>query len=61
MNEKQAHATAAKQSKAGNEQRYVVYVCDQGYDVYSAEQTRMYAALIFIEAAYLKGVKVSAH
>ena len=59
MNEKQAHKQAAKLSKAGGAQ-FVVYVFDQGQDVYDAEQCRRYAPLIVVEAAYVAGVKVAA-
>ena len=57
-NEQRAHKQAAKASKTEGQQ-FVVYVFDQGYDVYSADQARMYAPLILIEAAYVGGVKVS--
>lgn len=52
------HKEAAKLSKTGGV-RFVVYVFDEGGDVYTAEQARMYAPLIQIEAAYLDGVQVS--
>jgi hypothetical protein len=34
----------------------VVYVYDQGQDVYTDEQVRIYAPLILIEALYVNGV-----
>lgn len=58
MNTKQAHKQAAKDSKDGAA-RYVVYVFDEGTDVYDAEQARMYAPLINIEATYLNGVQIA--
>lgn len=58
MTEAQAHKQAAKLSKTNGAQ-FVVYVFDQGQDVYDAEQCRRYAPLISVEAAYLAGVKIS--
>lgn len=58
MNAKQAHKQAAAESKTEGA-RYVVYVFDQGQDVYSAEQCRMWQALILVEACYIAGVKVA--
>jgi hypothetical protein len=58
VNSKQAHKEAAKASKDGAA-RYVVYVFDEGTDVYTAEQARIYAPLIFIEATYLGGVQIA--
>lgn len=58
MNTKQAHKLAAKESKDG-QARYVVWVFDEGANVYDAEQARLYAPLIQIEAAYLGGVQIS--
>jgi hypothetical protein len=58
MNTKQAHKQAAKDSKDGAA-RYVVYVFDEGSDVYNADQARTYAPLIIIEAAYLNGVQIA--
>jgi hypothetical protein len=58
MNEKQAHKQAAKASKTEGAQ-FVVYVFDQGYSVYDAEQCRRYAPLVMVEAAYVAGVKVA--
>lgn len=59
MNEKQAHKQAAKASKTEGAQ-FVVYVFDQGQDVYDAEQCRRYAPLIAVEACYVAGVQVAA-
>lgn len=56
MNKQQAHKQAAKSSKTDGAQ-YVVYVFDQGYDVYDRDQARRYAPLIVIEALYVDGVK----
>jgi len=58
MNTKQAHKQAAKDSKDGAA-RYVVYVFDEGANVYDAEQARIYAPLIAIEAVYLNGVQIA--
>ena len=54
MNEKQAHKQAAKQSKGGNV-AVVVYVFDEGYNVYAQEQAAKWAKLINIEATYQNG------
>lgn len=56
MNQQLANKQAAKSSKTDGAQ-YVVYVFDQGYDVYDREQARRYAPLIVIEALYVDGVK----
>lgn len=58
MTEKQAHKQAAKDSKTLGA-RYVVWVFDQGRDIFDAEQARRYAPLIHIEAAYVGGVQVA--
>jgi hypothetical protein len=58
MNTKQAHTQAAATSKTQGA-RYVVYVFDQGQDVYTGEQVRIYAPLILIEALYVDGVCVA--
>lgn len=60
MNTKQAHAQAARTSTDGKT-RYVVYVFDEGADVYTAEQARIYAPLIMIKAAYLNGMQIAAN
>lgn len=58
MNAKQAAKDAAKQSKDGAV-RFVVWVFDQGRDVYNADQAKRYAACIDVEAAYLNGVQIA--
>jgi hypothetical protein len=58
MNEKQAAKQAAKASKTEGPQ-YVVWVFDQGRDVFNADQMRRYAPLVHVEAAYVAGVQVS--
>ena len=58
MTSQQAHKQAAKQSKTAGAQ-YVVYVFDQGTDIYNAEQCRRYAPLIQIDACYIDGVLVA--
>lgn len=58
MNAAQANKQAAKASKTAGAQ-YVVWVFDEGRDVYSAEQARRYAPLIQIEAVYVGGVKMA--
>jgi hypothetical protein len=58
VNGKQAHKQAAKASKADGAQ-YVVWVFDQGRDVFNAEQARRYAPLIHVEAVYVAGVQVA--
>ena len=58
MNDKQAAKQAIKQSKDEG-QAFVVWVFDQGRDVFSAEQARIYAPLINIEAAYVNGVQIA--
>ena len=58
MNQAQANKMAAKLSKTDGQQ-FVVWVFDQGRDVYNADQTRMYAPLIQIEAAFVGGLQVS--
>ncbi len=58
MNVKQASKQAAQASKAGGA-CFVVYVFDQGRDVFNAEQCRRYAPLIHIEAAFVGGVQVA--
>ena len=59
MNAAQAAKQAAKESKDGST-RFVVWVHDEGRDVYTAEQARIYAPLIHIEGAYLNGQQVAA-
>jgi hypothetical protein len=57
-NEQRTHKQAAKASKTEGA-RYVVYVFDQGYEVWNREQCRMYAPLVIVEALYVDGVKVA--
>jgi len=59
MTRDQANKQAAKQSKTQGA-RFVVWVFDQGREVFDSEQTRRYAPLIDIEAAFVGGVEVSA-
>ena len=58
MNAAQAHKQAAKSSKTAGAQ-FVVYVFDEGQNVYNAEQCRMYASLVMVEACYVAGVQVA--
>lgn len=58
MTSQQAHKQAACESKTQGA-RFVVYVPDEGTDVYSAEQCKLWQALIFIEATYVAGVQVA--
>lgn len=53
------HKQAAEQSKTQGTQ-FVVYVFDQGRDVYDSEQARRYAPFLTVEAVYMNGVKVAA-
>lgn len=58
MNAKQAEKQAAKLSKTEGA-HYVVWVFDQGREVFNREQARRYAPLVHIEATYVGGVKVA--
>lgn len=58
MTEQQARKQASRESKTQGA-RYVVWVFDQGRDVFDAEQARRYAPLIQIEAVYIDGVEVA--
>ena len=58
MDQKQAEREAARLSKTQGQQ-YVVWVFDQGRDVFNAEQARLYAPLIQIESSFVAGVKVA--
>lgn len=58
MNEKQAAKVAAKKSKTEGTQ-YVVWVFDQGRDVYDREQTLTYQPFLQIEAIYADGVQIA--
>ena len=57
-NEQHAHKQAAKESKTGNV-RFVVYVCDEGYQVVNADQQKTWGTFTFLEATYISGVKVA--
>lgn len=59
MTREQAAKQAAKLSKSAGPQ-FVVWVFDHGREVFDAEQARIYAPLIDIEAAFVAGVEVSA-
>jgi len=59
MDQQQANKQAAKASKTEGAQ-YVVWVFDQGRDVFNAEQARIYAPLIQIEAVFVGGMQVAA-
>lgn len=58
MTSQQAHKQAARESKTQGA-RFVVYVPDEGQDVYSAEQCRLWQSLIFVEATYVAGVQLA--
>jgi len=58
MNEKQAHKQASRSSKTEGAQ-YVVWVFDQGREIFNAEQARIYAPLVHVEAVYVGGVQVA--
>ncbi len=58
MNEKQAAKQAAKASKTEGAQ-FVVWVFDEGRQVFNAEQARRYGPLVHIEATYVGGVQVA--
>lgn len=56
--EKQAHRQAARLSKTEGTQ-HVVWVFDQGRDVFNSDQMRRYAPLVQVEATYMAGVQIS--
>jgi hypothetical protein len=58
MNAAQANKQAARESKTQGA-RYVVWVFDQGRDVYSREQVRTYSQFLSIESLWVDGVKVA--
>lgn len=58
MSEAQAKKQAARQSKTQGAQ-YVVWVFDQGREIFDAEQARRYGPLIQIEAVFVGGVEVA--
>lgn len=57
MNQQQAAKIAAKKSNTEGPQ-FVVWVFDQGRDVYNREQARIYAPFIQIESVYIGGVDI---
>jgi hypothetical protein len=59
MTEQQAQRQAAKASKTEGPQ-FVVWVFDQGRDIFGAEQMRRYAPFVQVEAVFLGGVQVAA-
>lgn len=52
------HKAAAEASKAGNAM-FVVYVPDEGEQVYTAEQMKIWQAFVMLEASYVCGKRVS--
>lgn len=60
MNIQQAGKQAAKESKGGDV-RFVVYVPDQGREVYNFEQMEKYAGFVFLEAEYVDGRLFAKH
>lgn len=58
MTEQQARKQAAKASKTEGA-KYVVWVFDQGREIYDSEQVRRYAPFLQIEAVYVGGVEVA--
>jgi len=58
MNQIQAYKQAAKQSKDGKA-RYVVYVYDQGREVWNGEQVSIYRKMVCIENVLLNGVEIA--
>jgi hypothetical protein len=58
MNTKQADKQASIESKTLGA-RYVVWVFDEGRDVYSREQVKTYGAFLTIEALFINGAKVA--
>jgi hypothetical protein len=58
VNTKQAENQAAKESKTLGA-RYVVWVFDQGREVYSREQVKTYGEFLSIESLFVDGVKVA--
>jgi hypothetical protein len=58
MDAKQAEKQASRESKTSGA-RYVVWVFDQGRDVYDREQVRLYADFLTVESLFVDGVKVA--
>lgn len=52
------HKAAAKASQAG-QPMFVVYVPDEGEQVYSSEQAKIWQGFVMIEAAYLNGQRIA--
>lgn len=60
MSINQLHKQAADENKDGSP-RFVVYVFNQGTEIFNAEQARTYGPLVMIEATYLAGVLIASH
>jgi hypothetical protein len=58
MNAAQANKQAAKASKTDGAQ-YVVWVFDQGRDIFNADQARRYGPLVQVEAVFIGGAQVA--
>ena len=58
MNSKQATKQAAKASKTEGTQ-YVVWVFDQGREVFNGTQLKTYEAFCSVEAVFVAGVEVA--
>jgi hypothetical protein len=58
MNSQQARKQAAKASKTEGTQ-FVVWVYDQGREIYSAAQAAMYAPFLQVEAVFVGGVEIA--
>ena len=57
-NEQRTHKQAANQSKTEGP-RIVVWVFDQGREIFNLQQARMYAPMVHIEAVYVRGVQMA--
>ncbi len=57
MTKEQAAKIAARKSNTEGPQ-YVVWVFDQGRDIFDREQMRRYAPLVQVEAVYIGGVDI---
>lgn len=58
MDQAKAMKQAAKQSKTLGPQ-FVVWVPDQGRDIYTGAQMLIWAKFVFVEATFVGGVQVS--
>lgn len=58
MKIEQAKKQAAKDSKDGSA-RFIVWVFDQGREIFDAEQMRIYQKFVQIEATFLGGVMIA--